>query len=176
MSRVQSVSTLNGFTVVELLIVMVIMGMLAAVATPWFNKLHRRSLLRSAAIEIETTLLATRMRAVRRNLPASVVIQTTPDDNGAFQLDTIEPDPLPPAPTPTPIQKLFLSSKSFRFVTVPASEKITFDGNGRRILPAPDADASIVIEGPIGGLNVNRITIDTGVGGRVKVITPVEWR
>ena len=109
-------------------------------------------------------------------LRASYVGTISSDDNGAFRLDMIEPDPLPPAPTPTPIQKLFLSSKSFRFVTVPASEKITFDGNGRRTLPAPDADASIVIEGPIGGLNVNRITIDTGVGGRVKVITPVEWK
>ena len=157
--------------------------MMAAVAAPWFTKLHHRNVLRAAAVEIETTLLAARMRAVKRNLPASVFINTTPDETGSYKLDTIEPDPPAPAPTPTPIRHLLISSKSLQFVTLPAGSKITFDGSGRRIfppdppppLPTPGVGA-IVFEGPVGAADMNQITVETDVSGRVRIITPVEWK
>ena len=51
---------------IELLIVIVIFGLLAAVSVPWFGKIRRRAELRSAAMEIGTTLVAARMKAVKR--------------------------------------------------------------------------------------------------------------
>jgi Tfp pilus assembly protein FimT len=172
MSRAQDFSASSGFAIYELLIVIFLIGMMAAVAAPWFTKLHHRNVLRTAAVEIETTLLAARMRAVKRNLPASVFINTTPDETGSYRLDTIEPDPPAPAPTPTPIRHLLISSKSLRFVSLPDTPKITFDGSGRRTFPPSPTPGTIVVE----GLDSNQITVETDVSGRVRIITPVEWK
>ena len=79
---------------------MALMAMMALVATPWFVKLHQRNQIKSAALEIQTTLLAARMKAVKLNQPVSVVITSvTPP----IEFQTIQPNP--PAPTPTPSRR-----------------------------------------------------------------------
>ena len=65
----------RGFSLIELTIVMASMAMMALIATPWFVKLYQRNQVRSAAHEIQTTLLAARMKAARRNQQVSVVIR-----------------------------------------------------------------------------------------------------
>src|SRR5512141_3108695 len=98
MSRAEAFSVSRGFSAIELLIVLVILGLLAAVSVPWFGKLRRRSELRSAAMEIGTTLVAARMKAVRRNVNTSVVINTASGIDGSHEIDTIEPTPPPVTP------------------------------------------------------------------------------
>lgn len=163
---------------IELLIVIVILGLLAAVSVPWFGKLRRRAELRSAAMEIGTTLVAARMRAVKRNVTASVVI-TPAAGTGSHEIDTIEPPPaVTPAPSPAanPGAQVFLSSRAFRFVATPGGGAITFDGTGRMIAPPSPTPGTIVIEGPVGGGLQNQITIETSAGGRVRIVTPVVWQ
>lgn len=169
------VSPERGFTAVELVVVLAIVGIVAAVAIPALNKTLRRSRFRSAAREIQTSLLAARMRAVRRNLPASVLVVTAAPSAPSHVLQTIEADTPAPTPTPQPAAQHPISAGSLVFLTLPAANKITFDGNGRRIVP-PGPAADIVVEGPTGAGDRNQITIRTSLTGRVEVVTPTVWQ
>ena len=122
----------GGFTLLESLVVLFILALMLAIGMPWWQTISRRNQMRSAASEIQTTLLAVRMKAVRRNSPASVLITTALPTESQHRLETIEPDPPAPTPTPLPSQTLDLSTKTLAFVALPAGNKITFDGNGRR--------------------------------------------
>jgi type II secretory pathway pseudopilin PulG len=163
---------------IELLIVIVIFGLLAAVSVPWFGKMRRRAELRSAAMEIGTTLVAARMKAARKNINVSVVINTTSLMDGVHEINTVEPAPPTPVPTPVPNPgvPLTLSARAIRFVETPGGGSITFDGTGRMVTPPAPTPGRIVIEGPVGAGLVNQITIETSSGGRVRIVTPVVWQ
>ena len=177
MSRAGAFSVSRGFSLFELLVVMVILVLLGLVSIPWFKRIGRRAQLRSAAMEISTTIVAARMRAVKRNVNTSVVITAAATLDGVNKISTIEP---PPAVLPTPsansLSDLLISGRTLRFLET-SGGTITFDGGGRRIAPpAPTPEATIVIEGPPGSTSVNQITIHTSTGGRVRVITPTVWQ
>ena len=158
---------------IELTIVMAIMAMMALVAAPWFVKLHKRNQIKSAAVEIQTTLLAARMKAVKRNQPVSVVISNL---NPPIELRTIEPNPPAPTPTPHP-QILQIPGKAAQFYRTPASVggTVTFGGDGRLANFTAPTPAIYSVEGPVGATNMNRIEIRVNSGGRVEV-TPTVWQ
>ena len=165
----------RGFSLIELLIVIVILGLLAAVSVPWFGKIRRRAELRSAAMEIGTTLVAARMKAVKRNVNASVSLRTSTLMGGTHEIDTIEapgadsgadPGAQPPA---SPLD----AGDPLRRDSVRRLDHLRRDGAPRR---SPLADArTIVIEGPSARIGpINQITIETYAGGRVRIVTPVD--
>jgi prepilin-type N-terminal cleavage/methylation domain-containing protein len=63
----------GGWSLIELMVVVAIFGVMVAVATPYFLKVGRHSRLLSQVHEIQTTLLAARMQAIKRN--QQVVVQ-----------------------------------------------------------------------------------------------------
>lgn len=176
MSRFRVPLPREGFTLIELVVVVGILGLMAAVSVPWLVKYARRNQLRSAAAEIQSSLLATRLRAVRRNLPATLVIVASGATQSDHLLETIEAVPPAPTPTPLPIQVFHIAGNVFSFVTLPPGNKITFDGNGRRLAPPAPTPSSIVVEGPVGATVTNQITIQTSLTGRIEVITPAVWQ
>lgn len=175
MPRIRVFAGWRGFSLVELLIVTALIAMMALIAAPWFVKLHRRNQIKSAASEIQTTLLAARMKAVRLNQPVSVVISSvTPP----LTFQTVEPNP--PAATPTPVPRvLALPADAAQFVATPGAPggAITFGGDGRLANFAVPTPAVLIVEGPVGaGPMMNQITIRTSSIGRVEVVTPAVWK
>jgi len=167
----------RGFTMLELLIVLAIMGILAAVGIPWFMKLMQRQALKAAAHDIQTTLAAARMTAVKLNAPVSVtILSTTPP----IQFQIVEAPP--PAPTPTlPPRLLSLNASAVRFVTTPINTNgaIVFGGDGRIMVTPPlplQTPLQMIVEGPANGPVRNQIQINTNAAGTVKIVTPVDWQ
>ena len=174
MSRLRAVSSSKGFTFIEMLIVLSIIALMSLIAVPWFVKLAQRNQMKSAAREIQTSLLAARMRAVKRNFNTSFLITTAAPTGDRHIFDVIEMDPPAPTPTPVPIQRFEIPNKNVEFIALPAGGKITFGGDGRMITPGATTD--VVFRGVSGATALNQITIRTHGNGRVQVITPVNWQ
>ncbi len=71
--------TIKGFTLVELIVAMAVLGILAAMAAPSFTYLLNSNRLTSNANELLTTLQSARMEAVRRNTRVVICSNDTPD-------------------------------------------------------------------------------------------------
>ena len=176
MFRSRSTRRNQGFSLIELVVVMGIMAALALVAIPWFLKISQRAALKSAAREIQTTLLAARMKAVKRNQQVSVAITPGPP----VMLAIVEPQP--PAPTPTSAPQILSlpANAAFMYQTPKApSGLITFAGDGRIplvVTPPPTPGAyEYVLRGPVGVATPNQITVQVWPNGRVVVVTPTDW-
>lgn len=167
MYRTRTVYRSPGYSLIELLVVMVIIAMMALVATPWFLRITQRNKLKSAANEIHSTLLAARMIAVKRNQPVSVVVTAATAADSMHLVEIIEPAPAAPP------RRLQIEGKTLTFVALPAANTVTFVGDGR--MTAPPGPAQIVVSGPVGVASPNQITVQTENNGRVRVITPVAW-
>jgi type IV fimbrial biogenesis protein FimT len=75
----------TGFTLIETLIVVAIIGIAALIALPNYLVWQSRSELRQAVTEVQNQLLLARMSALSRNAPVTVAISIT---NGAVQTTT----------------------------------------------------------------------------------------
>ena len=78
-------SSETGFTLIEMLIVVAIMGITAVIAFPNYLVWQSRSELRQAVTEVQNQLLLARMAALSRNAPVTVAISIT---NGAVLTTT----------------------------------------------------------------------------------------
>jgi len=177
MFRSRSLRRYRGFSLVELLVVMGIMAAVALVGIPWFYKIAQRNALKSAAREVQTTLLAARIKAVKRNLPVSVVISAL---GPPVELLTVEPQPPAPTPTLVPGRVELPAQAAVLFATPKApSGMITFGGDGRVplvVTPPPTPGAyEYVLQGPVGASTPNQVTVQVWPNGRVVVVTPTNW-
>jgi type IV pilus assembly protein PilA len=75
----------TGFTLIEMLIVVAIMGIAGIIALPNYLVWQSRSELRQAVTEVQNQLLLARMAALSRNAPVTVAISLT---NGAVLTTT----------------------------------------------------------------------------------------
>jgi len=144
--------------------------MMSLIAAPWLVKIHQRNQVKSAAFEVQTTLIAARMRAVKRNVPVSVVISSA---NPPIELKTVEPPPATPNPTPVP-PILKLPARAIEFVATPASGggTVTFGSDGRLLNFSSQTPAVYQMQGPIGMTTPIPVWVRINAGGRVEVVTP----
>lgn len=74
-----AMSRQNGFTLIELMVAITIMGILLAVAVPSFESVVNTNKLVSAANELVASIQTARMESLRRNRRAIVCLSATPD-------------------------------------------------------------------------------------------------
>ena len=74
----------EGFTMIEMLVVMVVLSVLASIAVPTFFKWYPNYRLRNAAREIFSTVQTAKMTAVKENTNVVVWFNKTADTFGAF--------------------------------------------------------------------------------------------
>lgn len=151
-----------GFSLVELMIGIVIMGILAAIAVPSFQTWTRNSQIRNAAESIANGLQKARAEAVSRN--ANVTFALGADSSWTVSVVT-----------PASVIEQRLSTEGSRNVTrtvLPVgATTITFNNFGIVVANA-DASASLaqVDLTAAGGTQNLRVTI--GVGGNARMCDP----
>ena len=64
----------SGFTLIEVMIIVAIIGIASALAIPNYLVWHSRSELRQGITEVQNQLLLARMAALSRNAPVTVAI------------------------------------------------------------------------------------------------------
>jgi prepilin-type N-terminal cleavage/methylation domain-containing protein len=91
----------NGFTLVEVLVVVAVLGIVAAIAIPMYNNYVRSTKTESARASLEQFgVLLESFRAERGQFPANGTYRYTEDNIGAVVTDNFR---LPVAPAPTAI-------------------------------------------------------------------------
>lgn len=158
-----------GYTLIELLIVAAIVTLVALVGAPWFTRTSHRTQLRSAAREVQTTLLAARMTAVRNNASTSVRIVAAAPGVDHHSIETwLETS------TPRQLGELQLSSR-VRFASLPPGDRVDFTPDGRRA-PSGVPHQDIVLEGLAAPPYSNQISVQAWENGRIGFVPPEHWR
>ena len=156
----------------ELLIVMAILAILALAVAPWFAKISQRNQVKSAGQELAVTLAAARMRAVKRNLPARVLITTPTPTEPYNRVETFEQL----NPTPLKVGEIRLSNLlSFpigngEYYAQNSPLQVMFGPDGR--LQGSTVDQVITIRGVMGAAKTNDLPIRVQTAGSIRVLKP----
>lgn len=165
---------LSGFTLVELLIGIAILGILLATAAPSFNTWIQNSQIRTASESISTGLQLARAEAVRRN--TSVTFTLNADSSWNFGCTTAvgDLDGDGNADCPAPIQTRVASEGSRNAViNLMDNTAVTFNGLGRAT-----AVMNIGITNPTGGTckassgDMRCLSLSVNVGGQIRMCDP----
>ena len=163
----------RGFSIIEILIVLAIIAVLALAAAPWFAKISQRNEVKSAGGELALTLAAARMRAVKRNLPATVVITRNTGSQGFHLVETFENV----NPTPIKVGQTRISARvDFPISGIPGPYgpgpqpvSVTFGPDGRCQDTNPP---TFTIRGVVGGGVQNDLPVQVSGNGKIEVLKP----
>ena len=75
-TRLQGVRRARGFTLVELMVVLVIVGVILVIAAPGFSTLTQRTRLKSYANEVVASIYLARSEAIKRNGQMTLCVST----------------------------------------------------------------------------------------------------
>jgi len=149
---------IRGFTILELVVALTIMGMLLMLGMPSFTTCLRNSEVRSTAESISNGLRAARSEATRLNRPVSFTLAAGTDASWTINIF----NPLTGTLIQPPIQQYsrFEVGKSAEVARSPANAvAITFNGLGRIISPSPIATP-----------NLQQINVNSVVNGEARTL------
>lgn len=161
-----------GYSFIELLIVLVLLAIVALASAPWFFKISQRNKLKSAAHEFSMTLAAARMRAVKRNLPAQVVVTRATGSDPFHIIETFEQT----TPSATKVGELQITTEVDFPPTPPLAfapydvqpPSITFLPDGR--VQGTTTITAFTIRGVKNAGVVNDLPVIVATNGKVEVL------
>ncbi|QKS29208.1 MAG: type II transport protein GspH [Candidatus Accumulibacter similis] len=179
----------RGFSLIELLVGIVILGVLMAMAVPRFSDWLRNARIRTSAEAIQNGLQLARAEAVRRNATVRFQLVNTIDDSCA--LDTAGPhwvvsmdNPAgqcasAPSDTAAPriIQVRNRAEGSVQTLVAAGQSAFVFNGLGR-LTPVPAGNVAIDVSSTTGGTcvasggSVRCLRLVVSVGGQIRMCDP----
>lgn len=115
----------RGFTLLELMITIAVLGILAAIALPSFSYLSRVTRVKSAATSFYLAMLQARSAAVKRNSPVTIAPVTSGSWQGGWTITD-------PRFATTDTRYLILTQESLKGVTVgSAVTSVVYMSSGR---------------------------------------------
>ena len=146
----------SGFTLMELILVVVIMGIMGAIAIPAFMGFLPGMRLNGAARQVMSDLMDARMNAVKQNNQFKIFVLS---DHEYKILDDDDNDGIDDSGTETSRTVDIQSNYSDVTISYTGSPTITFSPKGT----APDMD-TITLQNPSGSKSVS-----VSIAGRVKI-------
>lgn len=144
----------SGFTIIELMIVIVVIAIIIAIAAPSFQKMLERNRLKSAVEEVKSDLQLAKSEAIKRSTNVSFSLTTgTP---WSYTVDSI------------PVKTV--SGDQFEGVSVASNTTTTFDHRQGKanassvVLSTPNYQSQVSVSN-LGRIRICTPTGQTGIGG-----------
>ena len=158
-------STSGGFTIIELMIVMVVVGVLVSLAAPNLRDLIVRTRLKTAASDLHASVIIARSEAIKRNAGMQVVPADAADWARGWQVRVQASGDV--LSVQEPYANVAFTSANAAYVPG-AVAAITFSGTGRETGSAGAGVAFIIIAPTSPGTPARCVTLDPSGRPQVK--------